>query len=227
MKLVLTCEHALADLPPGHKILFRDHPQVLRTHEAYDPGAFDLFKELKHLADFSEYQIISRLLVEVNRSLGHPSLFSRFSRVLDKAEKTNILETYYFPYRFRVENIIKKFTNQDEEVLHLSIHSFTPILRGDVRNCDIGLLYDPARKQEKAYSQKLKEALLMEDPSLRIRFNYPYKGKADGFTTYLRKLFPENYSGIEVEVNQKWVKRNRLEPKLKKNLIRVIHDLKN
>ncbi len=43
---------------------------------------------------------------------------------------------------------------------------------------------------------------------LKIRRNYPYLGKADGFTTYLRRRFlPCDYAGIELEVNQR-----RLDP---------------
>jgi hypothetical protein len=35
--------------------------------------------------------------------------------------------------------------------------------------------------------------------------NYPYQGKADGFTTTLRRQWPgDSYVGIEIEVNQKW-----------------------
>ena len=33
--------------------------------------------------------------------------------------------------------------------------------------------------------------------------NYPYLGKADGFTTSLRQEFQERYIGIELELNQK------------------------
>jgi hypothetical protein len=39
---------------------------------------------------------------------------------------------------------------------------------------------------------------------LRVRRNYPYLGKADGFTTYLRRHFPvDRYAGVEFEVNPK------------------------
>ena len=35
----------------------------------------------------------------------------------------------------------------------------------------------------------------------------PYKGTADGFIPFLRKKFPENYWGVELEVNNKWADR--------------------
>jgi hypothetical protein len=43
-------------------------------------------------------------------------------------------------------------------------------------------------------------------PGLVIEFNKPYAGIDDGFTTYLRAKFKDaEYSGIEIEISQKWV----------------------
>jgi len=39
-----------------------------------------------------------------------------------------------------------------------------------------------------------------------VRRNYPYAGKSDGLTAFLRRRFPaEVYIGIELEINQKYV----------------------
>ena len=40
-------------------------------------------------------------------------------------------------------------------------------------------------------------------PALRVRRNYPYTGKSDGLTAYLRRRFDaDRYLGIELEINQ-------------------------
>ena len=40
---------------------------------------------------------------------------------------------------------------------------------------------------------------------MRVRRNYPYNGASDGLTTYLRGRFSGRlYSGIELEVNQRY-----------------------
>ena len=117
-----------------------------------------------------------------------------------------------------MEREIEKAMQAGEKVLHLSIHSFTPKLNGIERNADIGLLYDPSKKAEKAFCARMKQELLAEGLELRVRFNYPYLGKADGFTTHLRKVFPENYSGIELEVNQKFSSGNRMEEGLRQKI---------
>lgn len=218
MKIVLTCEHAENKIPQKYSDLFKDDLEVLKTHRGFDPGAYDLFQHLSDLSDFEYAPLTSRLLVEVNRSISHPNLFSEFSKKLNATEKTAILGQYYFPYRNSVERTVSENIKKGERLLHLSIHSFTPVLQGEVRNTDIGLLYDPSRKAEKEFCKILKKQLLAVSPELIVRYNYPYLGKADGFTTYLRKKFPLNYAGIEIEINQKYVKNSKMAEDLKSSV---------
>ncbi|MDD5941447.1 N-formylglutamate amidohydrolase [Fibrobacter sp.] len=93
------------------------------------------------------------------------------------------------------------------EIVHLGIHSFTPVLNGKVRNTDIGILYDPTRPQERAYANVIKDEIKRLYPAMKVRFNYPYKGTSDGLTTTLRKKFDPQYVGIEIEINQKFFQR--------------------
>ncbi|AVR46322.1 N-formylglutamate amidohydrolase [Christiangramia fulva] len=225
MKLVLTCEHAAAEIPSEYSYLFNAEKYVLNTHEAFDPGAFDLFQYLKPLSHFRFYHSIGRLLVEVNRSEHHPKLFSRYSKKLDKDQKKLVKQYYYFPYRKQVEEQIGTLTGKGIEVLHISVHSFTPVLNGQERNCDLGLLYDPSRKKESSVCRKMKELIRENNSDLVVRMNYPYLGKADGFTTYLRKKFGENYMGIELEVNQKFVSKNSMDKRIKSILKIAIQQL--
>ncbi|MFD1095881.1 N-formylglutamate amidohydrolase [Salegentibacter chungangensis] len=225
MKLVLTCEHAFNTIPKEYRYLFMDSGSVLESHRGYDPGAFDLFRELVPLSDHSEYQKTGRLLVEVNRSLKHPFLFSEFTKHLPRQEKEKILKNFYFPYRNSVEQSISEFIRNGEQVLHLSVHSFTPFFNEMLRNADIGILYDPSRKNEKETGKEFKRRLQQNLPDLRIRFNYPYLGKADGFTTYLRRMFPDHYTGIELEVNQEFVTRNKMNRAIKKAVKTALNNL--
>lgn len=226
MKLVLTCEHANNHIPQEYEFLFKENEKVLETHEGFDPGAFDLFQHLRELSNYSRAQEIGRLLIETNRSIGHKSLFSRFSAVLPKAEKERLIDKYYLKYRNAIENELQQLDASASEILHLSIHSFTPVLNGIERNADIGILFDAAQNSEKEYSRKLKSALKDKLPEMHIRFNYPYLGKADGFTTYLRRKNFSNYSGIEIEINQKWVRDNTMNQKIRTAFYEVVEKLK-
>jgi hypothetical protein len=71
-------------------------------------------------------------------------------------------------------------------VLHFSVHSFTPRLRGDVRHTDIGLLFDPSRAAEERFCRALRAELRREFADLRIDMNEPYSGVSDGLTSTLR-----------------------------------------
>ncbi|SDI14827.1 N-formylglutamate amidohydrolase [Winogradskyella thalassocola] len=222
MKLILTCEHAGNEIPETYAKHF-NNKAILESHRGYDLGALDLFQYLKPLSDASYFSTTSRLLVELNRSLFSKQLFSEFSNGLSKSEKSEILETYYFPHRTEIEYKIAEYVKNKQQVLHLSIHSFTPNLNGEERKGDIGLLYDSRQKNEQEFSKQLKAKLLQENPNLNVRFNYPYLGKADGFTTFLRKQFPRNYLGIEIEVNQKLVFKNRLNSELKQTIFKSLN----
>lgn len=225
MKLVLTCEHGGNLIPEHYKYLFVKGEKELNSHRGYDFGALDLFDELKDLSDYSRSNSISRLLIEINRSIGHPALFSEFTNTLSQPEKEQIISKFYYPYRNDIEHHIEKLLGRGEAVLHLSIHSFTPQLNGESRNADVGLLYDPSREFEKAFCKNLKRQLKLVNPDLRVRYNYPYLGTADGFTTYLRKKFQNNYSGIEIEVNQKFSKNNMMQNSIKENFHATIQNL--
>ena len=218
MKLIVTCEHGGNLIPKDYKPYFTNRESVLKSHRGYDLGALDVFNILKPLADYSLHSETSRLLIELNRSLHHPNLFSEFTKSLPKDDKERIITSYYLPYRNEVENIIRDWINQNEIVLHLSIHSFTPILNEVKRLTDIGLLYDSRSVLEKTFCKSYKKELNLLNPSLNIRYNYPYIGTADGFTTYLRKQFSKNYMGIEIEVNQKYSTSENLENEIKKVL---------
>lgn len=203
-KWVVTCEHGGNLIPPAYAPYFENADLILQSHRGFDPGALELFHLLaKNLADFSHYSQTSRLLVELNRSLHHKNLFSAYTKTLLPPLKKEIIASYYLPYRERVEKKIRQFCKEENQVVHISVHSFTPELGGQVRNADIGLLYDPSRRGEKEFCESWKRNLQKHLPKMKVRMNYPYHGKADGFTTYLRKRFQERYLGIELEVNQK------------------------
>ena len=96
--------------------------------------------------------------------------------------------------------------NQEQKpikVIHLGIHSFTPVLNGVEREADVGILYDPSRPAEAALAETLIKSIHEFYPQLSIRRNYPYLGKSDGLTTTLRQKFGTAYVGLEIEINQK------------------------
>ena len=145
---------------------------------------------------------VSRLLVDLNRSPHHPALFSALTRALPAPERMLILQRHYFPHRQRIERWIAARIRGGRAVVHVAVHSFTPVLDGHKRDADIGLLYDPAREWERLICRRWQTALQQES-GLRVRRNYPYRGTSDGLTRHLRERFSaHDYAGIELEINQ-------------------------
>lgn len=215
MKLLLTCEHGGNSIPEEFEALFHPKQDVLNAHKGYDLGALDLFEALKKQANYSRANEITRLLIDFNRSTHNPRIFSADAKKLPQEKKEQLLNAYYLPYRRKVVDYVEKIRKTGESTLHISVHSFTPQLNGKVRNADVTFLYDPANSFEKQFARLWRKTLKSINPDMRIRYNYPYFGKSDGFTTYLRKVFPHTYAGIELEVNQAFVAENKLPDWLK------------
>ena len=132
---------------------------------------------------------VSRLLIDLNRSIGHPQLFSAVTRAAPAQTRAQIVEEHYRPYRMQVERLVRQAAGRGHRVIHISSHSFTAELDGRVRGTDVGLLYDPARCGEAEVCARWKETLAALAPQLRVRRNYPYAGKGDGLTSHLRAGF--------------------------------------
>jgi predicted N-formylglutamate amidohydrolase len=208
-RYLVTCEHGGNRIPPRYHGLFAGFEAVLQSHRGHDPGALTLARELAQSFDAALFvSTTSRLLVDLNRSLGHPRLYSEATRGESAAVRRAILQAYYLPYRDRVEAHVRDAVAGGARVVHVASHSFTPQLDGVVRNADVGLLYDPTRPGEVEACRRWQAAITACAPGLTVRRNYPYTGRSDGFTAYLRRRFPpEAYLGIELEINQKHVFR--------------------
>jgi predicted N-formylglutamate amidohydrolase len=208
--VLVTCEHASNRIPARYARLGLAPRQVDR-HIAWDPGAAVMARIVArrlgaplHLARWS------RLLVDLNRRDDHPKLIAPVTfgvRVpgnmsLPEPERVRRVRLYYRPYRDAGTAAAHRIVAVTGRCLHLSIHSFTPRVGTKVRRTDIGLLFDPRRRRERAFGVQLRPLLARH--GLQVHFNLPYRGTSDGFTTALRARLPERrYLGLEIETNQR------------------------
>ena len=204
---LITCEHGGNRIPVPYRSLFQGQSALLDSHRGYDPGALVMAKALARAFGAPLVtSTISRLLVDLNRSIGHPQLFSAATRRAPAALRAKIVEQHYQPYRAHVERLVRQSLARGRRVIHISSHSFTPELDDKLRLADVGLLYHPGRHGEAELCARWKASLAALAPGLRVRRNYPYAGKGDGLTSHLRLRFPSNaYVGIELEINQRIV----------------------
>lgn len=200
--LVLSCEHGGHEVPARYRSLFRGTDRVLTSHRGWDPGALDLARAIARATGAPLIATTTtRLLVECNRSIGHPRLFSEFTRRLDAREKVLVLALHYHPHRDAVRKAVGAALRGSRPVIHIGVHTFTPVFNGRRRTADIGVLHDPHRAFETGVACALAECL--RATGMVVKRNYPYRGWSDGLTTTLRHAFPaRRYAGIEMEVNQ-------------------------
>ena len=202
--VVVTCEHAGNEVPAEYAHLFRDAGEVLASHRGWDPGTLSVGTRLASaLSAPLLLTLTTRLLVEANRSLGMPGLFSAYTAGLPTEEQQRIIDDYYTPHRAAVVGLITALTDRGERVLHLGVHSFTDVLNGQTRDFELGLLFDPERVNELSFCTAWHNRLAFASTRDRIRFNEPYLGTDDGLTTSLRTVFDADaYAGIEIELRQ-------------------------
>ncbi|MCD6041339.1 MAG: N-formylglutamate amidohydrolase [Burkholderiales bacterium] len=196
--LIVSCEHGGNRVPSRFRTLFSG--KLLDSHRGWDPGALALARDIARATGAPLfYSTTSRLLVELNRPLGHPQIFHRD---FPQETRQRLLARYYRPYWRAVEEAIRK---AGKRVLHLSVHSFTPRLRGVRRRTDIGLLFDPRRRSEIAFCRGWRAAIHELDARLRVRDNDPYSGTFPSLVEAMRRKFGErHYVGIQIEVNQRF-----------------------
>ena len=205
-EFIISCEHGGNKIPfPQNKKLHQKFSaKYLATHRAYDKGALELSKILKKKLHPSFYisNEITRLLIDFNRSDYHHDKWGTLIHFLQNSEK-KICENKYLSYHNQIINHINECHENNVGIIHLSVHSFTPSLRGKKRSTTLGLLFDPNRLIEKRFADNCIISLQNE---IDVLPNFPYLGSDDGLTTKLRKIFHHGYIGIEIEVNQKLMK---------------------
>ena len=204
LPLILTCEHATCAVPEAFRELFHGEEDTLTSHRGWDPGALNLTQHLsREFRTNLLHSDITRLLVDINRSPGHPELFSEFAMLLPEPRREGLLKRHYQPYLDSLRARVADPLTRHPTVLHLSVHTFTRDYEGSRRKTDIGILFDPARAAEAALAQNWLLALRAAAPELAVDANLPYAGTDDGLTTLLRGEHPADaYLGIELEVCQ-------------------------
>jgi predicted N-formylglutamate amidohydrolase len=200
--LLLTCEHGGNRVPRGYRALFPGREALLASHRGFDAGALALGRSLSRaLGAELIAATTTRLLVDLNRSPHNPAVFSEITRGLARDLRDELLARCHRPHWSRVRAAIEA---RGGGVLHLALHSFTPVWRGKKRGFGMGILYDPERRRERSLAMAWQRRLQAKLPDLGVRRNAPYRGDADGLPSALRRELPEErYLGLELELNQR------------------------
>lgn len=181
--LVMTCEHAGNELPPDIELSAKER-EWLQDHWGWDIGAERLVRAMVErepaVAVLSRY---SRLLCDVNRHLERWDLVRPhvkgepvgFNRDLSEEDLQQRIDRFHTPYHEGVDECLTRVHRESPDFFLLSVHTFTPVLGDEVRDLEVGLLFDHGQEE---YIRPIFEELKAED--LDVVLNEPYSGK-EGF----------------------------------------------
>ena len=103
-QLVITCEHGGCAVPSACAALFSGREALLESHRGWDAGALDLARQMANAFRAPLHAATTtRLLVDLNRSIGHRQLFSEVTRTLPPARRQDLVDRHYRPHRQAVE----------------------------------------------------------------------------------------------------------------------------
>jgi predicted N-formylglutamate amidohydrolase len=202
--VVLTCEHASRRVP---SIPAADPSQrrVLRTHWGWDPGAWQITRELSaRLRTSAVGGRWSRLWIDLNRRVDDPTLIRTsadgvelsWNAGLDDVKREHRVLTYHAPYHEVIDRLIVRRMVRGQRPLLFAVHTFTSSLDGRPRSFDAGVLYERDRGLAQILGRRLRGA------GLRMRYNEPYSGMAGMMYSVDRHGKHHGLPCLELELNQ-------------------------
>ncbi len=178
--VLLICDHASCRFPKSLGDLGLD-PFARRCHLALDIGAGQLTERLaESLGITAVLARYSRLVVDCNRQLLDPSAFLEFSdgvivpgnRNLRAADKASRSDAIYWPYHRAIDAQLQRLTVVGPPPAFVSVHSFTPVLNGESRPWQVGVLWDTDTRLSDLFLDDFRAA------GYEVGDNEPYSGKA-------------------------------------------------
>ena len=180
LPILLNCEHASRRFPASLGDMGLD-PFARRCHLAVDIGAGPLTEKLaESLGVTAVLANYSRLIVDCNRQLLDPTAFLEYgdgivvpgNRNLHQDEKNCRAEAIYWPYHNAVDEQIRRLSAIGPAPAFIAIHSFTPVLNGESRSWEMGVLWDKDEEMRDIFLEGLSAA------GYKVGNNEPYSGKA-------------------------------------------------
>ena len=202
-------DHASNYIPPQFNNLGLE-PSELNRHIAWDIGTQTVIESLcDYFGCAGQLAAVSRLLIDFNREPERDSLIPQSSdgtiipanQNLTAAARALRIEHYYTPYHQALADHLEFIEALDP--LILSIHSFTPQLKGQAkRDLDIGLLMRHDEVSAKAFQSAMQAAYNYD-----IRINEPYSAYDLNYTID-HHLAPRGLRHLAIELRQDHITTN-------------------
>lgn len=202
-RFVLACDHASNEIPPEFNNLGLD-PALLKTHIAWDPGARAVAEQMTRLLDVPlVLPRVSRLVHDCNRPLGCADATPETSEIyeipgnrdLTPEQRQDRGHRFYTPFHAALREIIETRIDLGYPPVLATIHSFTPVYKGERREVELGILHDDdARLADAVLAIAERHGEMVADR------NRPY-GPEDGVTHTLRRhALPLGLLNVMIEI---------------------------
>jgi predicted N-formylglutamate amidohydrolase len=218
--LVLTCEHAFKRVPGRYRV-GAEAREILDSHWGWDIGAWEVTRGVaKRLGTSAVGGRWSRLLIDLNRAVGDPTLIRGVAGGIPLPWNAGLSETeierrvlaYHARYHAEVDRLILRRVIRGIRPLLLAVHTFTPELDGEKRRFDAGVLF--ARHATLAH--RLGRSLRQQ--GLTVRYNEPYSGMAGMMYSAERHGSHHGVPCLELELNQGLFRK----PSAPRSLARIV-----
>jgi predicted N-formylglutamate amidohydrolase len=188
--LLLLCDHASNALPEPYGRLGLPDTEFER-HIAFDIGAAEATRRMAALLGAPAlFTTFSRLLIDPNRGAQDPTLVMRLSdgaivpgnARIDEAEIDARRQRYWQPYRDAIDATLDGMMATGVVPAIVSMHSFTPTMKGSARPWHIGLLWDSDARLAAPLLAALAAEPDLQPAADRVGDNEPYDGALPGDT---------------------------------------------
>lgn len=185
---LLICDHASNAVPAKLGTLGLP-TEELAKHASWDIGARDVTMGLAKLLDApAVLASYSRMVIDLNRRLDHPTVFPTTSEGIPVPGNLNMAEAdcalrideIYRPYHTKIEEILDGYIDRGIYPAIISIHSFTPRFYGQERPWEVSVLW----VQDGRLPQPFMDG--MTDKGYHVGDNEPYDARIlRGATTHM------------------------------------------
>lgn len=178
--LIILCDHATNHVPPVFDDLGLDEVS-LGDHIAVDIGAAEVTRLMAEMMGISAVLApVSRLVIDVNRDLGHAGLIPVISdgiqipgnRALTAADTEARVKAYYEPFHAAANDLVDAHLEAGKSPFIIGMHSFTPTMNGEDRPWHSGFLWNKDHRLAQAMI-----GILECETDMVIGDNKPYSGK--------------------------------------------------
>ncbi|MGB6117783.1 MAG: N-formylglutamate amidohydrolase [Mesorhizobium sp.] len=203
--MLIIADHAKRLMPDDYGDLGLPNGEFER-HIAYDIGVEMVTRRLAELTGAPAVMAgFSRLLIDPNRGEEDPTLIRQLydgtvipgNYPMSEAERESRLDLFYRPYHDAIGSMMSAVAEQSgRSPFIVSMHSFTPVMKGRARPWHVGILWD---SDDRAVRPMID--LLSADPTLVVGDNEPYDGALRGDTMY-RHAIVNGFAHVLIEIRQ-------------------------